>query len=453
MSTALHKCLALVFSLLVLGQAYAMRRYVGTWLCPACLFGLFWFFLTFGPLIVLFTVPIYPYATALILACALSFSSSAFLFSWVNTSTTVVHEKSDAFRTSRFLRTSFYLISAASLGCAVLNSAYQGMSLRDLLFDTITTAVSYRDLWSRGDLNVTWYLRLAEILAYLGAMLGGMLISAQKTAVSRTRVLCLSFLCGAYMAVAQSSKWTLFSCVALFYGGILTSRIAVGECRLVAKGSVKRLAISAVILFSIATASFMSRGLHDVEDSDFIADTLRYYFASYSSGHLYAFSDWFAFRVGAHSEIRYTQEQNGLFPGSNTFPSIIRPLGGAGPDNYDDYYAYKNVLTSNMYTIFRGLIEDFGLIGSVFLMFLAGIPFHWAFRSMQANQRCRLAVVVFMFSTAFIYSSYDITIFNWSWIYFSFPLLWLILVVDSRLGSIRTFVTKRGLQRGYVTNA
>ena len=63
------KCLALSFSLMILGQAYLVRRYVGTWLFPACLFGLFWFGYTFVPLAILFWVPAEPYAIAFIFLC------------------------------------------------------------------------------------------------------------------------------------------------------------------------------------------------------------------------------------------------------------------------------------------------------------------------------------------------------------------------------------------------
>ncbi len=76
------KCLALVFSLMILGQAYLVRRYVGTWLFPACLFGLFWFGLAFIPLVVLPTVPIDPWGTGFILLCLAAFSFSAVFFPW-----------------------------------------------------------------------------------------------------------------------------------------------------------------------------------------------------------------------------------------------------------------------------------------------------------------------------------------------------------------------------------
>src|ERR1700675_4876209 len=77
-----EKCLALAFSLMILGQAYRVRRYVGTWLFPACLFGLFWFGYTFLPLAILFWVPIQPYGTAFIFLCTVAFSMGSLFFDW-----------------------------------------------------------------------------------------------------------------------------------------------------------------------------------------------------------------------------------------------------------------------------------------------------------------------------------------------------------------------------------
>src|SRR5438094_6796093 len=76
------KCLALAFSLMILGQAYLVRRYVGTWLFPACLFGLFWFGYTFFPLAILFWVPVQPYATAFLFVCTVAFSMGSLAFDW-----------------------------------------------------------------------------------------------------------------------------------------------------------------------------------------------------------------------------------------------------------------------------------------------------------------------------------------------------------------------------------
>src|SRR5437762_982638 len=80
-----EKILAIIFSLMILGQAAVLRLWVGTWIFPACLFALFWFLFTFIPLVGLLTVPIEPLAVGFILLCCVTFSLTALGFSWRHT--------------------------------------------------------------------------------------------------------------------------------------------------------------------------------------------------------------------------------------------------------------------------------------------------------------------------------------------------------------------------------
>src|SRR5260221_6063807 len=137
MMAAFDKCLALTFSLMILGQAYLVRRYVGTWLFPACLFGLFWFGYTFFPLAVLFWVPVQPYAIAFIFLCTLAFSMGSLFFDWRSAFQRNALKRDTAVRVygSPFLRVIFLLSTLLSLIFLALNLSAQGFSLSDLLFD------------------------------------------------------------------------------------------------------------------------------------------------------------------------------------------------------------------------------------------------------------------------------------------------------------------------------
>jgi oligosaccharide repeat unit polymerase len=164
-------------------------------------------------------------------------------------------------------------------------------------------------------------------------------------------------------------------------------------------------------------------------------------FASYSCGHLYAFSDWYGAYMAAHwdtgyqSQIHYTQENSiyGATYGLYTFAPLFRFFGSTKvipPDTFDDYYEYGNILTSNIYTMFRGVIEDFGLLGCLLFMFLMGLLNHWSFNAMLENRKPALTVTVFTFFIGFFYASFGRSIFSWSGIYFTFLLLCAILVIN-----------------------
>jgi len=97
------------------------------------------------------------------------------------------------------------------------------------------------------------------------------------------------------------------------------------------------------------------------------------------------------------------------------------------PGTFDDYYSYGEVLTTNIFTMFRGLILDFGLIGSVLFMFATGLLLHWAFHTMLVTRRPVLTVAVFVFAMDYFFSSFGVSMLASSSSYLVFALLWIVL--------------------------
>jgi hypothetical protein len=97
---------------------------------------------------------------------------------------------------------------------------------------------------------------------------------------------------------------------------------------------------------------------------------------------------------------------------------------------FDQYYSYGDLLTGNIYTMFRGLVLDFGLIGSVLFMLATGFLLHWAFHTMLLKSRPVLSVAVFVFMMGYFYNSYIISVLVWGNIYLVFVLLWIVLQIN-----------------------
>lgn len=119
-------------SLLILGQACLLRGYIGTWIFPACIFGLFWFGFTFSPLILQFSAPVELLAVACILAACLTFSGTALVFRWKETYR--AHEAvflAAAYR-GRFLCSVLYGMSLVATIATVTNWTLQGVSLYEI---------------------------------------------------------------------------------------------------------------------------------------------------------------------------------------------------------------------------------------------------------------------------------------------------------------------------------
>ena len=426
------KCLALFFSLMILGQAYFVRRYVGTWLFPACLFGLFWFGFTFFPLAVLFWVPVYPYAIGFIFLCTMAFSLGSVPFDWKTAFKRNAQKRGlPQEYSSPFLRYVFYLSTATSVAFVILNLSEQGFSLHDVFFNLFASAAAYM---GQEDLNVNAFDRFSVIFAYLGAILGGLLFSCITGKANRRLVLIMSFLPPILVAVAESTKALLFLCIAFFYAGLLVYRISTAKLRLLEKGNITRLAVCAVVLIAVVTTAFLSRGLYAINDPDEIMQRLIWNYASYACGHIYAFSDWFSFMMAGHSNLVYLRE--GPTHGFYTFMTLFKLMGShkeVPAGIFDDYYSYHGFLTSNIFTIFRGLITDFGFIGSIVYMLVTGVMLHKAFSVMLVRKRPVFTVVVFVFMMGYFYFSFIISIMIWNRVCVALILFWGTLQINKRI--------------------
>jgi oligosaccharide repeat unit polymerase len=440
------KCLALVFSVMILGQTYLVRRYVGTWLFPACIFGLFWFAYTFIPLTVLFWMPVNPFAIGFIFLCTVAVSWGCLAFDWK----TAVARNGQRDNTAAlvygnpFLMAAFYVATLSSLIFLILNSSAQGFSLSDLFYNFYASAESYAVMRYSESLVGNIFNPLSIVFAYLGVILGGLLFPLAPTRKGRWLIIVLSFLPSILVAVTQSAKGFLFLSVAFFYAGILVYRVSVGKFCLIEKGSIRSLALSGLTLVSIVTISFLTRGLYTIQNGDELLDTLLRNFASYSCSHIYAFSDWFSFVIGRHSELVYSRE--GAAHGFYTFAALFKLMGSSRVlpmGGFDDFYSHGDIQPGNIFTMFRGLIQDFGLVGTVLFLLVMSFLLHWAFHSMLLKRRPVFTVTVFIFMVGYFYLSFAISFLIWNTIYAAFVLTWMVLQVnklilqrrDHRLGT------------------
>jgi oligosaccharide repeat unit polymerase len=220
-------------------------------------------------------------------------------------------------------------------------------------------------------------------------------------------------------------------CAAFFYAGILVRRISTHKLFLFEKHSIKSFAVGAAIFVLIASFAFVSRGSKTVENTEDLREVLMPRFASYSCGHLYAFSDWFASTNGMHSQLIYPHQ-----PVSYGFYTFMAPFRWLGAHReipggiFDQYFFYGDLLTGNIYTMFRGLIQDFGIIGSIAFMLAAGFLLHWAFQRMLHERWPVFTVAVFVVMLGYIYMSFVVSLLVWNRIYVTFVLLWAFLQVN-----------------------
>lgn len=436
---------------MILGQAYLVRRYVGTWLFPACLFGLFWFGFTFFPLAVLFWVPVHPYAIGFIFICSVAFSAGAIPFSWgaAFRRNSLKRYGSDAGYASVFLKRVFYASTGASVVLLILNLFDLGFSSHDLVYNLISSASAY--MGESGNYAVSNFDRFSIILAYFGAMLGGFLFSSANSKFERQAILALSFLSPLLVALTESIKGLLFLCIAFFYAGVLVCRLSLGRLRLFEGRRLISLVPYGAILVMVVTIAFLARGLNTIKDSETLSGALTAHYASYCCGHVYGFSDWFSFAVGGHSQLTYPRESATY--GFYTFMALFKLMGSHRivPEGiFDEYYSYGGLVTGNIFTMFRGLITDFGFIGSVLFMAIVSLILHKSFQSMLFKPRPVLSVVIFVFMVGYFYCSFIVSMLIWNRVCIALVLLWVALQTNKW---ITARVRQRAFAQGIATDS
>lgn len=415
----------------MLGHAFLMSRYAKTWLLPSCIYSLYWFLFTFFPLIIVPDAPASPLAILYILGSCVFFSLGALPFNWrrahqVNATRPGRESKFD----THLLRMAFFAFSILSLVFLVANIAIQGVSLADLSSGILE--VSNRMIAARYSQSTISNIfgSLANISAYVTVCLGGLIFPGFGGNIKRFSVLVASMLPPLLVMAILGAKGMLFLCIAFFYSGIIVRRVLRNERHLISRGELVRLIGAIIVIFPVVTLAFLARGLYRLNDQQAITDSVLRLYASYSSAHIYAFSDWFSWYVGGYSTNYYKME-----PTTGGFYTFMTLFQAAGDNRevplgvYDEYYSYGYYITSNIYTWFRGIITDFTIPGScVFILFL-GFLCHAAFSSLLNGARS-ISITLFMIMVGAIYMSFIIDLFIWSSPYALFASLWILLAVN-----------------------
>lgn len=428
------KLLAIFLSLLIFMQASIIRRMVGTWMFPACLFGLFWFLLTFIPLVLVFEAPVDPIAVGYILLSCLFFSASAFIVDWRGPYKIRRAKNYRADFGNVFIRKSFYGITIFAFICLMINTLAQGISLGDIIFNIMETANSYISRRYSDELNVTIFGRLSVVFTYTAAVLGGLYYADRPNDARGSMVILFSLAPSAAVMVIQGAKGALFLSLAYFISGILIVKILNNDRDLFKTGNFTIIFKYSLIVIPIVVLSFLVRDPSTSGEIEAIKTGLTRGLLSYSSAHMYAFADWFSHFLYNKSTLNYVDDFNA--GGFHTFISVFKFFGSDKyiPEGYyEEYYQYKDVIQSNIYTIFRGLIYDFGLFGSLFFMLGFGVFSHASFLQLLISKNPVVSIAIFTHFIGFVYTSFIISQFVWNSIYVTFLLLCAILYVNNFL--------------------
>lgn len=429
------KLLAIIFSLFILAQAYLIRRVVGTYIFPAALLSLVWFFYTFIPLVALFNVPVNPISVLYILVCVSAFSLGSLPFDWAQAYKTNKLKNFNDFSkfNSKFIYLLFYISSVSSIIFSTISISSYGFDSYSVLFNFLETSGRFAALRGQASIEVNNWGRIAIFFTYATPILGGFVYYHQNNSVKKITILFVSIFPSIYFMLIQSSKLVLFYAIGFYCASLLLMNIYRNKFSLFSLQSILRSIGFALLLLPLILVSFLSRGgLYAFEDAEEIFSQLLWSFSSYAFAGLYAFSDFFSHYLGMKSETNYID--NFYTYGYYTFTSIFDLFGTDKillPGTFEDYYFYKDVLATNIFTIFRGLIYDFGGAGVIIFMFAIGFVIHAFFYLLLKNRTSWVACIVFVVSIVFFQGTYLASIFMARFMYIILVSFFVILLINN----------------------
>jgi len=434
------KILSIIFSTAFFLLAVILKNKVGTNYHPAGIFANIWGCFTLIPLIFLYPVPINPLAILYILLCTIAFAFTPLVvggrLAYLRFKNNIISRENYLIRLdSKFL--SLTLLGTSSLGIVFCfwTMFINGWSFDHIFNDLLATAGRFAAL--RGNEGMEYGLigSLGVVLTYLSASLGGIIYSVKKTRFLRNMIVLQAMSPGILAMVIQSSKLIFLISFCFFLSGLFLSNIYKLDYFRFNMKNISRVVIILLFISPFILMSFVSREHYgDLNDFYKILDALKYAATSYALGQIYAFSDFFSFYIGMDSNSSYLQDYNRF--GAYTFSSIAEIFGAKidfPPGLYLETGKYEDVFETNIFTIFRGVILDFGISGSLILFMILGAFSNVVFSNIINFRNNIFSSAAYMHIIVFILMTYLQSVFMARYMYANFFILFLILIANGVL--------------------
>jgi oligosaccharide repeat unit polymerase len=410
-----ERAVCILLSLCILANALLVRRLVQAWSFPAVLFSLAWFIYTIIPLVCFPEAHVYPAAMLYILGASAAVSLGG-VSDWrvaFNRSRTEKTGHEDYYA-GKMLLIIFIICFILTVAGLLLNSVSQGISINQLVSNINDSAAEYAGRRYAYDIEPNIYQQVSNVLAYFCAGLGGLIVASYDNKPVKFLIVLGALFPAVFVMMSQSARGMLFLCAAIFYAGILVAAIQRNQFSLFSRRALPKILMGLVITIPLVTISFVARGVSSGAGQSFW-QSIAPYWASYTSGHLFAFSDWLGNYIGAPSALSY--DDPGMTGGFYTFMAFFRlfgddrtvPLGV-----YGEYLFIPPYIGTNIYTAFRGLIHDFGIPGSIVAISLMSYLSHKSYKAIVVSSMPALSVAVVLFTVSFIYQSFIISALMWN---------------------------------------
>lgn len=428
------RLIATLSTFLFLGLSLFLRHRLKTFIFPASLFALAWFAYTFIPLILLSDIPINPLAILYLFICIFAFSLGALPFNWSKAyGANVILAKHRALSYDNKLMHSIFSISIIS---SFVSSTFMlisaGFDLKSIFLNMMETSHTYAHMRGHGKISHNVFGSLAIFFTYLSVITGSLISISSKSNLKKFAFLILAFFPVLYIMFSQSAKLAMFYSLGFYIAALLLIKIQSIKLDLFNK---KLFFYSSVFVLSFApllSISFLSRSTP--EELINYKNKLLFVAKSYTLAQPYSFSDFFSSYLGQPSITNFSHDLHSH--GAYTFTSLVSLFGiekTFPPGTYYDNFNYNDTIATNIYTIFRGLINDFGAIGTIVYMFITGLIAHAIFYLLLTKKNAFVACSSFLVMIVYIQGTYLASIFMARNMYLIVLTMSLIFFLNNRL--------------------
>ncbi|HEX2721947.1 MAG TPA: O-antigen polymerase [Gemmatimonadaceae bacterium] len=395
---------ALALSMVLIGWAASMRAMSGTWLQPSAFFPLWWCCAGILPLIFAPQEPVGSNAMVWLIAASIAVSIGAFAGNWGFRTKRVITPTQATDRELRLFGVALsvaLLLGLASNLTFILGSSIPLGDILDIEKLVVVSNKLYIQRYAESGPPPPPPLSQALLpFVYLAPAVGGILFVLRREMRWKVFAL-LSYLPAIAVTILQTTKAAVLFSMVLWLSGYFATRLRFGKLAVFTKAHL----ITASAVVGVVTIFFFAVSLARMASTDFsllgvVVDKLL--IAAF--GHMTVFSQWLG---------EYWQEPASPSLGKVTFAGPLELLGYTQrvPGLFESVVNLIMGDTSNIYTGFRPLIQDFTIPGALAILSVLGFIGGIGFRLVAQGKWSAVPLLLIAYVTILW------TPITWFWIY------------------------------------
>lgn len=395
---------ALTLSVVLIGWAAFMRAATGTWLHPGSFFSLFWCFAGILPLVLAPQEPVGINAIVWLIAASIAVSLGGIVG---NGGIRTKRIESPEPASDREITLFGLILLVAIIGGVGSNIAFlrsSGIAIRDVLNIESLVVVSNQAYFQRyAETGAPPPPALAQALlpfVYLAPAVGGILFEMRHE--KKWKLIALfSFVPALLVTILQTTKAAFLFALVLWLSGYFATRLRFGKLKVFTKGHM----LVAGVTGSVIIVFFFAVGLARLASTDVsLINIVMLKLVTSAFGHMTVFSQWLTDYM--HQPLEPTL-------GTVTFSGPLEMFGYGQriPGLFDSIIELVAGETSNIYTAFRPLIQDFSIPGALAILAMLGLVGGIGFRKVAAGEWSGAPLLLIAYVTIFW------TPITWFWIY------------------------------------